>query len=91
MNKKITVIGSSNIDLILKLNHLPVPGETVCDGSFMQTFGGKGANQAVAAARAGGLVTFITCVGDDNYGIELKEHFKQTQMNIDYIQTAQNT
>jgi ribokinase len=91
MSKKITVIGSSNIDLILKLNHLPKPGETVCDGNFMQTFGGKGANQAVAAARAGGNVTFITCVGDDNYGYELKEYFKQTTMNIDNIHTAINT
>lgn len=88
MNKNITVIGSSNVDLIIKLNHLPVPGETVCDGDFLQTFGGKGANQAVAAARAGGKVTFITSIGNDNYGAELKEYFKSIKMNIDYIQTT---
>ncbi len=91
MSKNITVIGSSNIDLIIKLSHLPVPGETVCDGDFMQTFGGKGANQAVAAACAGGKVTFITSIGDDNYGEELKKHFISTEMNIDYLHTATDT
>ena len=63
--KLLTVIGSTNIDMICQLSHLPSVGETVVGGKFMQTFGGKGANQAVAAARAGGRVTFITCLGDD--------------------------
>ena len=65
--KLLTVIGSTNIDMICQLSHLPTVGETVVGGKFMQTFGGKGANQAVAAARAGGNVTFITCLGDDTY------------------------
>ena len=67
MNKKIVVIGSSNVDLMMKMHHLPKVGESVADATFMQTFGGKGANQAVAAARAGGDVVFVSCVGDDTF------------------------
>ena len=54
MKKKITVIGSSNVDMIIKLKQLPKPGETIAGGVFTQVLGGKGANQAVAAARAAG-------------------------------------
>ena len=54
MKKKIVVIGSSNTDMIIKVHRLPVPGETVLGGEFSTAQGGKGANQAVAAARAGG-------------------------------------
>jgi ribokinase len=64
---RITVIGSTNVDMITQLDHLPAVGESVTGGTFMQTFGGKGANQAVAAARAGGQVTFLTALGEDNY------------------------
>ena len=52
MSKKIVVIGSSNVDFIMKMDHLPARGETVTNATFMQTFGGKGANQAVGAAFA---------------------------------------
>jgi ribokinase len=65
---KIVVIGSSNIDLVMKMDHLPKRGETVTNSVFMQAFGGKGANQAVAAAKAGGEVYFVSCVGDDRFG-----------------------
>ena len=51
---KIVVIGSSNVDLLMKMDHLPEKGETVTDAEFFQVYGGKGPNQAVAAARAGG-------------------------------------
>ena len=54
MKAKITIIGSSNVDFIMQVKRLPAIGETVTDATFMQTYGGKGANQAVAAARAGG-------------------------------------
>ena len=57
---KVVVIGSSNIDMVAQVSHLPAPGETVGDANFMQSLGGKGANQAVAAARLGGFVTFVT-------------------------------
>ena len=64
---KIVVIGSSNIDMVAQVSHLPAPGETVGDACFMQLLGGKGANQAVAAARLGASVTFITSLGNDMY------------------------
>ena len=67
MVNRIAVIGSSNIDFAMKMDHLPAVGETVLDAEFVQVFGGKGANQAVAAARGGGMVTFVNCVGDDPY------------------------
>lgn len=62
------VLGSSNTDMIVRVPNLPAPGETVLGGRFAQAAGGKGANQAVAAARAGGDVRFIGCVGDDDLG-----------------------
>ena len=74
---KIVVIGSSNIDMVAQVDHLPAPGETVGGAKFMQANGGKGANQAVAAARLGGAVTFITSLGNDVYASILKEEFKK--------------
>jgi len=74
MRPHITVVGSSNIDFIMVVPHLPGPGETVTDGAFTQTFGGKGANQAVAAARAGGDVTFVTCLGNDLSAPVFRQH-----------------
>lgn len=65
---KITVIGSLNMDLIVGAPHIPVPGETIIGGEFNTVAGGKGANQAVAAARLGGAVTMVGKVGDDAYG-----------------------
>jgi ribokinase len=65
---KILVIGSSNTDMVIKTDRLPYPGETIVNGSFMANSGGKGANQAVAAARLGGDVTFITKRGNDLFG-----------------------
>ena len=57
--KKIVVIGSSNTDMVIKSDRLPKPGETILGGNFLMNHGGKGANQAVAAARLGGDVTFF--------------------------------
>ena len=59
MTGRIVVAGSSNTDMILQMEHIPRPGETVLGGQFSMAPGGKGANQAVAAARAGGTVTFL--------------------------------
>lgn len=72
---KIVVAGSSNIDMTAYVRTLPRPGETIGGGRFMQANGGKGANQAVSAARLGGNVTFLTCVGNDMQGHMLKEVF----------------
>jgi ribokinase len=69
---RVVVVGSSNIDLVMKMARLPKVGETVTDATFVQAFGGKGANQAVGAARAGGEVVFVSCVGDDAYGAQVR-------------------
>jgi ribokinase len=62
------VIGSSNTDMVIKTEKLPLPGETILGGTFLMNPGGKGANQAVAAARLGGKITFITKRGNDLFG-----------------------
>lgn len=86
----ITVIGSTNIDLVMKISRLPAKGETLTGGEFMQTFGGKGANQAVAAARAGGKVTFISCVGDDPYGLQCITNFKKDGIDTSHVFTEKD-
>jgi len=65
---KIVVVGSSNTDMVVKASRIPAPGETVLGGDFMMAAGGKGANQAVAAARLGAQVTIVARVGDDLFG-----------------------
>ncbi len=85
MNKKIVVIGSSNIDFIMKMPRLPRVGETITDAVFMQTYGGKGANQAVGAARAGGDVFFINCVGDDDNSRRMVEQFENEGIHTDFV------
>lgn len=71
---RILVIGSSNVDLTIRLDRLPQVGETVSGGEFYQSFGGKGANQAVAARRAGADVVFLTKVGADTNGTLVTQH-----------------
>ncbi len=85
MMKKIVVVGSSNTDLIIKVPEIPRPGETLLGGEFMTFPGGKGANQAVAAARAGGDVVFIAAVGDDPYGEEALKGYRLDQINTENI------
>ena len=87
----IVVIGSSNTDMILKLSRIPKPGETLLGGDFFIAAGGKGANQAVAAARAGGEVTFIAKVGDDVFGQQAIEGFIKDKINVDFIYKEQGT
>ncbi len=86
----IVVIGSSNMDLIMKMNRLPKTGETIADCEFSQAFGGKGANQAVGAARSGGNVTFITCLGNDEYAKSMVENFRKDGINTQYVFQAKN-
>lgn len=72
---RVTVVGSSNIDHVVLLPHLPAVGQTVLGGAYLQAFGGKGANQAVAAARLGADAAFVTCVGDDPLTAEMLRSF----------------
>jgi ribokinase len=81
-NKKILVIGSSNTDLIVKVKSFPKAGETIEGKTYMQAMGGKGANQAVAAHRLGGEVSFITCLGDDANGINTLQNYKKEGLDI---------
>jgi ribokinase len=87
---KIFVIGSSNTDMIIQLDRLPVPGETIIGGKFSTAPGGKGANQAVAAARAGGKVTFISRVGSDMFGDQALKGFEKDGMDVSYISRDDN-
>jgi ribokinase len=85
MGGSIVVVGSSNVDLVMKMPRLPKRGETVTDGTFAQVFGGKGANQAVGAARAGGRVAFVGCVGEDAYGPQVVESLTCDGIDTRYV------
>lgn len=83
--------GSSNVDFIMKMERLPQRGETVTDATFAQVFGGKGANQAVGAAKAGGDVWFVSAVGDDAFGPLMRRNLAEAGMNVDHVLTQPNT
>jgi ribokinase len=85
MAGKIVVAGSSNTDMILQMDHIPRPGETILGGQFSMAAGGKGANQAVAAARAGGQVTFLARVGRDMFGRQAVEGFCRDGIDVQYV------
>jgi ribokinase len=84
---KLLVIGSSNTDMVILTSRFPKPGETIIGGEFLLNPGGKGANQAVAAARLGADVTFITRVGNDLFGTTAREGFEKEGINTSYIIT----
>ena len=83
--KKIVVVGSSNTDMVIKTPRLPKPGETIIGGEFFMAAGGKGANQAVAAARAGGDVHFVARVGDDTFGRQALDGFIRDKIHVEHI------
>lgn len=85
--KRIVVLGSTNTDMVVKAARIPAPGETILGGRFLMNPGGKGANQAVAAARLGGDVVFIAKVGDDLFGREAKTLFAKEGICTDYVLT----
>ena len=86
---KIIVLGSVNTDLVIRGPRLPGPGETVLGGEFYRAHGGKGANQAVAAARASSdPVAFIGAVGDDAFGREALAHFERENLDCRYVKTV---
>lgn len=81
------MVGSANVDLVVAVEHLPAPGETVLGGRFTIHEGGKGANQAVAAARAGARVSFIGAVGDDEYGRRATQTLAAEGIDLERLQT----
>lgn len=81
----ILVVGSSNTDMVINSMHLPAPGETIIGSSFFMNPGGKGANQAVAAARLGGHVTFICKTGNDIFGRQSADIFENEGIDISYM------
>ncbi len=85
--KKILVIGSTNTDMVVKTDHLPAPGETILGGKFLMNPGGKGANQAVAAARLGGRVCFVSKTGSDIFGKQAIQNFENEGIDITYLLT----
>ncbi len=82
---RILVVGSSNTDMTVHLPRLPAPGQTVLGGGYATTPGGKGANQAVAAARAGGDVVFITAVGDDVLGKNAVDTLRREGIDVSHV------
>ena len=86
--KKIVVVGSANTDMVVKAATLPLPGETLLGGTFFMNAGGKGANQAVAAARLGGNVTLVAKVGNDIFGKQTIEGLQKENINTDFVFTG---
>jgi len=85
MANKIVVVGSSNTDMIAKLPRLPKPGETISGGAFSTAAGGKGANQAVAAARAGAEVGLVARVGEDSFGEQAISGFIDDGIDVQHV------
>lgn len=81
----ITIIGSSNMDMVVKADHIPEPGETILSGSFFMNPGGKGANQAVAVARLGGNAVFISKLGNDLFGEQFAGLFKKEGIDTRHL------
>ena len=81
----IAVVGSSNMDLVVKSKRIPATGETILGGDFIMVPGGKGANQAVAAAKLGAQVFFIAKLGDDIFGLQSLNNFKKEGVSTKYV------
>ncbi len=82
ISSKILVIGSSNTDMIVRTERQPLPGETILGGCFVMDMGGKGANQAVAAKRLGGNVSFICKIGNDTFGDNALNHYEKEGLDV---------
>ncbi len=88
--KKLTVLGSVNADHVISVPHFAKPGETLTGSNYHIAYGGKGANQAVAAARLGANIDFVACIGDDDIGQAMKKAFAQDGMNTDAVVEIKN-
>lgn len=85
---RIAVVGSINMDLVTYTARAPRAGETVLGSGFRTAYGGKGANQAVAAARLGGAVVMIGCVGDDGFGTEMRRALEREGVDVSGVRTV---
>ncbi|GAA4467150.1 ribokinase [Phytohabitans houttuyneae] len=88
MTARVVVVGSANLDLVVTAPALPRPGETVLGGEFTTVPGGKGANQAVAAARAGGRVSFVGAVGDDDFARPQRDNLVAADVDVSRLRTV---
>ena len=88
MSRPVVVLGSVNTDLVLRCSQLPIPGQTVRGHGFQSLPGGKGANQAVAAARLGASVSFIGCVGDDEFGRNARQVFAEEGIATEHLHSV---
>ena len=86
MTARITIVGSLNMDLVIRSPRIPQPGETIIGSEFQTVPGGKGANQAVAAARLGGQVTIVGRVGEDTFADALLENLTSTEIDATFVQ-----
>jgi ribokinase len=89
MQKPIVVVGSINLDLVAAADHIPQVGETIIGNSFKTFYGGKGANQAVAAAKLGYPVAMVGNVGDDAFGAQLRTGLEDAGVNTKYVNTVE--
>ena len=85
---RVVVFGSSNTDMTVRVPRLPVPGQTVLGSTFTTAPGGKGANQAVAARRAGAEVVFVTAVGDDDLGQQALELYRREGIDVSHARVV---
>ena len=88
---KVVVVGSSNTDMTVRVPTIPAPGETVLGDGFQITAGGKGANQAIAAVRAGAAVVFVTALGADDLGDRALQNFAAEGIDVDLIRRVPGT
>jgi ribokinase len=89
--REVVVVGSINMDLVARAPRLPVPGETLTGVSFSTLPGGKGANQAVAAARLGAVTAMIGCVGSDAFGVALRGHLREDEVDTSGVRVVDGT
>ena len=87
---RILLFGSSNTDLVIVCERLPAPGETLLGGKFQRTAGGKGANQAVAAARAGSRVVFVGARGEDDFGAAAAAGLRRENIDIRHFKVRKD-
>jgi ribokinase len=85
---RLTVVGSINLDLVAQAERLPRPGETVTGATFVRVPGGKGANQAVAAARLGAAVTLVACIGGDDFGRQALVELERAGVELGLLKVA---